>query len=68
MFRVFIMLSLEFRDDLTRINYLPTEKPLKIELMFDPAKAVRSVPLSSRVTPAVNNNGTVPMEGVQRLV
>ena len=38
------------------------EKPMKIELMYDPAKT----PLVDRVAPAATT--TAPMEGVQRFV
>ena len=53
----------------TRICTPPTEKPMKIEIMFDPSKAPQ--PLTSRVAPvarktAVNVAGGAPMEGVQK--
>lgn len=46
----------------------PPGKPMKIELMFDPAKAPPA-PLLNRVTPAPRPaGGAAPMEGVQRFV
>ncbi|EJC98267.1 uncharacterized protein FOMMEDRAFT_162026 [Fomitiporia mediterranea MF3/22] len=46
--------------------FLPSERPMKIELIFDPSK-VPPPPLASRVAPAAKSAaGGARMEGVQR--